>query len=134
MRRLLPTYSPFLKAIPHGTAHIGLPRGAAPRVRGRRRAGRQHLARQLQGDVAQLELTTLKSLDSFEVAKDTLAQPNVGSAELFDAALTLLRQASEKKVKPDEVRSWASKALKAAEAHGHRWQLDMAVQIAETLA
>lgn len=83
---------------------------------------------------AHLELTSLKSLDAYEVARETIAQQNVSPAELFDAAHVLLRQASAKKAKPDEVRSWASKVLKASDAYGHRWHLAEAIRVAEALA
>jgi len=83
---------------------------------------------------AQLELTTLKSLDSFELAKDTMTQANATGPEIFDAAGVLLRKATEKEAKPEEVRTWATKAIKAAEGHGPRWQLDVTLRLAEALA
>ena len=54
---------------------------------------------------AQLELTTLKSLDSFDVAKETIGSSGSTAAKVFDAATTLLRQASDKKAKAEEVRA-----------------------------
>lgn len=83
---------------------------------------------------ASLELTTLTSLDPFDVAKETIARPNATGPEIIDAALALVRQAGEKKAKPEEVRGWVSKATKAAEAHGHRFQLDTTLRITDALA
>jgi thiol-disulfide isomerase/thioredoxin len=82
---------------------------------------------------AQLELTGLKSLDNFDILKETVAKPDAGP-EIFDAALTLLSQAGAKKAKIEDVRGWASKASKAAEAHGTPWQREMALRMAEVLA
>jgi len=83
--------------------------------------------------IAMLEKTDLKSLDAFDLAKETLATQTTGP-ELFDAALTLLRQASAKKAKVEDVRTWASKASKAGETYGSRWQLDLGLRMAEALA
>jgi hypothetical protein len=82
---------------------------------------------------AEIEQTAMTSLDSFEVAKDQLAKSTNG-VEVVDTAATLLRQASKSKAKPEEVRGWADKAFKAAEAYGTRYQREVTVRIAETLA
>jgi len=82
---------------------------------------------------AQLEKTTLTTLDSFELGKETLATSTNGP-EIFDAALTVLGQAGAKKAKIEDVRNWANKAFKAAEPHGPSWQREMAVRLADTLA
>ncbi|MBY0523395.1 MAG: DUF1223 domain-containing protein [Gemmataceae bacterium] len=82
---------------------------------------------------AQLELTTVKSLDAYDLAKDVVATQTSGP-ELFDSAMTLLKGASAKKATAEEVRSWASKAYKASETHGTRWQLDLAMRMAEALS
>jgi thiol-disulfide isomerase/thioredoxin len=83
--------------------------------------------------VARLESSNLKNLDPFELSKELLAKDS-NSLEVFNAAMTVLRQASEKKAKLPEVRSWAEKVLKAAEAYGSRWQREMALRVALLLA
>jgi hypothetical protein len=83
--------------------------------------------------LCELEATAVKSLDDFELNKELLAKkPN--DPKVFTAALDLLSQAADKKAKPEEVRSWAEKALKAAEPFGVRWQREMAVRVADALA
>ncbi len=80
----------------------------------------------------QLEKTTLSSFDPYDVTKDELAkQP--GDADGVRKVLELLSQAGEKKAKPEEVRSWADKAVKWAEAYGPRWQREVTVDVAEIL-
>jgi hypothetical protein len=59
---------------------------------------------------------------------------STNGVEVVDTAATLLRQASKSKAKPEEVRGWADKAFKAAEAYGTRYQREVTVRIAETLA
>ena len=82
---------------------------------------------------AQLEKTTLTSFDPYDVIKDDLAK-QTGDAAGVQMALELLSQASEKKAKPEEVRSWADKAVKWAEAYGPRWQREVSINVAEVLA
>jgi hypothetical protein len=65
---------------------------------------------------AELEKTTLTSLDPFDLAKETLAQKKDGAA-VVQAAMSLLGMAADKKAKPEEVRSWAARAVKASEAY-----------------
>jgi hypothetical protein len=79
-----------------------------------------------------LERTTVTSLEPFELAKDTLTQ-KTGGVEVIDAATLLLQQAKEKKAKPEEVRGWAAKAAKAAEAYGPRWERETSLNLAELL-
>jgi hypothetical protein len=82
---------------------------------------------------AQVERTTLASLESYHLARETLTKkPN--DAQLFDAVLSLLRQAGARKAKPEEVRGWAERAFKAADAYGPRWQEELALRMAEALA
>jgi hypothetical protein len=82
---------------------------------------------------AQLDPTRLTTLDSFAVNKETLAgSPN--DLRYFNAGLGLLQDATEKKAKPEEVRSWAEKTFKAAELFGQRWQRDISMRIANALA
>src|SRR5262249_41615062 len=78
------------------------------------------------------EQTTLTSLDPFGLSKETLATKKDGAA-VTRAALTLLSMASEKKAKPEEVRSWADRAVKSARPYGSRWQRDVTLLVAKTL-
>jgi hypothetical protein len=80
----------------------------------------------------QLERTALKTLDKFEINKEIFA---AGGNDLryFDATVDLLRSASEKMAKPEEVRGWAEKAYKAAEAFGPRYQRELTQRIASSL-
>ena len=80
----------------------------------------------------QLELTTLPSLDSYELARELLATQTAGP-EVIEAATTAIKQAGDKKAKPEEVRSWADKALKAAEPYGPRLQRHVTMKIAGLL-
>jgi hypothetical protein len=82
---------------------------------------------------ASLEKTELKSLDKYDVSREILSKPG-DTPELFAAALTLIRQAGQHESKPEEVRAWADRAFKAAEAYGPRWQRDIGVRLAEALA
>jgi hypothetical protein len=82
---------------------------------------------------AMLEATTLKTLDSYELAKEVLATTSPNDSRIFAAALGLLSQAGERKAKPEEVRGWADKAFKAAEAYGPRWQREVAIRTAQAL-
>jgi hypothetical protein len=81
---------------------------------------------------AELERTTLKKLDQFELDKETLAKAN--GFEAASVAMNLLSQADKKKAKPEEVRSWAEKAYKAAEPYGARMQADIGLQVADLLS
>ena len=76
----------------------------------------------LQGKVfpAQFQKTTLIS--------------QTGDAQGVRTALELIGQAADKKAKPEEVRSWAEKAVKWADAYGPRWQREITIEVAENLA
>jgi hypothetical protein len=82
---------------------------------------------------AHLELTGLKNLDLYDYTKEVFAQ-NTAGPDLIDAATVLLRQATDKKAKAEDVRAWASKAIKAAEAYGPRYQLHTVLRVADILA
>src|SRR6185437_8628759 len=86
------------------------------------------------GDVipAELEQTTLTKLDDAELLKETLATGKENAA-IMRAALTLVNMAGESKAKPEEVRSWAARAVKTAEVYGPRWHRDIVVLVAEML-
>jgi hypothetical protein len=53
---------------------------------------------------------------------------------MFDAALNLLRGASEASASADQVRQWAATVAKAAERFGPAWQREINTQIAQALA
>ena len=81
---------------------------------------------------AELEKTTLTSFDAYEQLKEDLVK-QAGEAEGVRTALDLLSQAADKKAKPDEVRSWADKAVKWSEAYGDKWHREIIVTVAEAL-
>jgi hypothetical protein len=82
---------------------------------------------------AELEPTAVTALDQVELAKEVLAKQTVG-AEVVGAALLLVQQAAALKAKPEEVRNWAARAVKAAAVYGPRFQRDVTVGIARTLS
>lgn len=81
---------------------------------------------------AHLESTTLTSFDPVEVHKETLARETL-SYEIVNAALPLLSEAAASKAKVEEVRSWADKAIKAADKHGPLWQRQVMLAIVQVL-
>jgi hypothetical protein len=81
----------------------------------------------------EFEPTTLTSMDPYDVARETVSKQTTGYA-VVPAALTLLAGANEKKAKPEEVRSWASRAVKAAEGYGPAWHRTIVLAVAEILA
>jgi hypothetical protein len=89
----------------------------------------------LEGQVypAELERTRVASLDPFDLNKEILARPNVGP-ELFEAVNGLLGEATDKKATLADVRGWAARASKAAEAYGPRYQREVSLHITEALA
>ncbi|HJT75913.1 MAG TPA: hypothetical protein VJ739_01820 [Gemmataceae bacterium] len=104
-----------------------LPPDKAGEVRG----SMSGVARQLMPAV--LEPTKVTNLaDTYDVNKEIVAQ-GAGGLKFFQAAVELLGEASAKKAKPEEVRGWAEKAYKAADAYGPRWQGNIATQIAHAL-
>jgi hypothetical protein len=104
-----------------------VPKGPADKVLGNVELGRQVTP-------AQLVATKMASLkDSLEAAKEFLAQHS-DRPEAFDAYMEILGQAGARKMKVEEVRSWAEKAFKTAELYGPRWQREMSLRIAEVLA
>jgi hypothetical protein len=105
--------------------------GKVPPAGGKLMLGTLEVASQL--GAARLEATTITSLDAFERSKEILAhQPN--DSQIFSATLVVLSQAAAKKLKPEEVRGYADRALKAAEPYGARWEREQALRTAETLA
>jgi hypothetical protein len=90
-------------------------------------------ARERQMFLAQLEPTTVQSLNRFDVSKEIVAKGG-NDPQFFTAAGALLQQAGANKAKPEEVRGWADKAYRAAEAYGPRWQREITVRTAEALS
>jgi hypothetical protein len=87
----------------------------------------------LRGNIgpAILESTTITSLDPFQLNKETLAKHKEG-VEVVKAALQLLSEAQAQKAKPEEVRSWADRAVKGAEPYG-AWYREVILTVAEIL-
>jgi hypothetical protein len=81
---------------------------------------------------AELEKTTLGSLDPFEMDKEALAKQPAG-VEAVKLALKMLGYAEAKKVKPAEVRAWAEKAVRSAELYGPAYQRDTLRRVATGL-
>jgi hypothetical protein len=82
--------------------------------------------------LTELEPTLLMSLDPYEMSKEEVARATTGS-QVFRAVQTLLSQAEARKARPEEVRSWAEKAFKTADAYGPRQQRETALNCAEAL-
>ena len=80
----------------------------------------------------ELEPCASKSLDQYEMAKDTIARKSTGH-EVIDAGTLLVSQAARKKASVEDVRNWADKALKAAEAYGPSMQRETAMRLAEEM-
>jgi hypothetical protein len=80
----------------------------------------------------QLERTTLKTLDKYEIDKEIFAAQG-NDQRFFNAAVDLLHAAAERGAKPEEVRSWAEKTYKAAESFGPRFQRELTQHIAGAL-
>jgi hypothetical protein len=80
---------------------------------------------------AELEATTLSSLDEYELAKESLGR--LKGYEQVKTALNLLNQAASKKAKPEEVRGWAARAVKTAEAYGAPWHRAVILETAQIL-
>src|SRR5262249_35009425 len=80
----------------------------------------------------ELERTTLESFDPFDARKEELAKAT--GYEVADTALKLLAQPAAHKGKPEEVRSWADKAYKAADPYGPLVHADTTLRIADALS
>lgn len=81
---------------------------------------------------AVLEKTTLASLDKNEVNKDILLNSK-DNAAIIKAGMNLVGQAGFLKAKPDDVRAWVDRSLKASEAFGERWKREVILTLVETL-
>jgi hypothetical protein len=84
--------------------------------------------------LAELRPTKLRKLDdSFEVARETLAQID-GGPMLFEAAGAVLSQAAAKKVPAEEVSAILDRVNKASTTYGPRWERETTLRLAEALA
>jgi thiol-disulfide isomerase/thioredoxin len=90
------------------------------------------IAREGQMVPCELEATTLKELDPFDLNKEFLAN-HASDPRVFNVVMELLNEASDHKAKPEEVRGWAEKLWKAAEPFGVRFQQEMAARTADIL-
>ena len=82
---------------------------------------------------AELEATTIKSFDPYELAKETFANKDAGHNDVMEAGIILVEHAARKNAAVEEVRNWADKALKAAEIFGPSIQRQTAARLAEGL-
>lgn len=78
------------------------------------------------------ERTSLTAVDPFELDKEKVAKGPVDQ-ETVKLAKDLLGQAAAKKAKLLEVRSWAEKAVKTADAFGPAYRRDMLLDVAGIL-
>lgn len=78
--------------------------------------------------------TKLKKLDDpTEIARETLTQVDSGP-ELFNAALEVVSNAAAKKIPADEIRGIIDRTNKAATSYGPRWEREITLRLAESLA
>jgi hypothetical protein len=101
-----------------------------PEAEGAKMLGTVNFGRSLLPAV--LERTTLTSLDENEVHKDVLANSK-DPAALMRSAMSLVNQAGFLKAKPEDVRAWVDKAIKASEPFGERWQREVLLKLVDAL-
>jgi hypothetical protein len=100
-----------------------------PKEKGAKMTG--SVSRQGNASPVELEPTTLVSLNEYELLKESLGKLS-GGFEVVPKALALLKEAAANKAKPEEVRGWAAKAVKAAEPYGP-WQREIVLKVAKTV-
>jgi thiol-disulfide isomerase/thioredoxin len=84
--------------------------------------------------LTELHPTKLKKLDDpFELARETLAQVESGP-KVFDAAFRVIDKAGAKKMPADDVRAVIDRVNKAATVYGPRWEREVTLRLAESLA
>jgi hypothetical protein len=110
-----------------GTSTLGLEL-ALPREKGGKMTG--SVLRRGTANPVEMEPSTLTGLDEYDLMKEAVAKQN--GYEMVRTALTLMSQAAKKKAKPEEVRSWAARAVKGAEAYGP-WHRMIVLAVAEIL-
>ncbi|MBO0696929.1 MAG: hypothetical protein J2P46_00915, partial [Zavarzinella sp.] len=82
-------------------------------------------------DLVPSSLKTFK--DQFAVRREVLDTADT-PADFFNALFPVIGQAAAKKLKPEDVRAYADRAAKLAEAYGPRWQRTVAFRLADILA
>lgn len=81
---------------------------------------------------AEMELTTLTSLESAQLLQETIATSKENIA-VVKAGFELLHLAGKQKAKAEDVRRWAARTAAASEAYGPRWHRAVIVLIADEL-
>jgi len=81
---------------------------------------------------AKLERTTMTTLNDADLAREIIAT-KTDALELIPAVMQLVGSAEKIKAKPEEVRGWMDKALKASEAHGIRYHRSTLLDLVELL-
>jgi hypothetical protein len=85
-------------------------------------------------EVTDLYPSKLKKLtDPVELAREDFAQLD-GGQPLFDAGFVVAKAAAEKKLTADDARGIADRLTKAAAGYGPRWEMDVAVKLADAFA
>jgi hypothetical protein len=79
-----------------------------------------------------LEPSALTKFDRIGLLKEIVTSAPPGPL-FFGAAVELLASAGESKATPGEVKAWAERAAKAAEANGVRWQLFVLLRMSRAL-
>lgn len=82
--------------------------------------------------LVRLEPSKLETFDRFELAKETLEQTSDPQV-MAEAAIELLKEASQRKASGEEVRGWADKAFRSAQPFGLRWERSVARRVAQAL-
>ncbi len=83
--------------------------------------------------LATLEPSALTKFDRVGLLKEIVATAPPGPL-FFGASVELLAAAGEARASPDDVKAWADRAAKAAEANGVRWQMYVLLQMSRALA
>jgi hypothetical protein len=80
----------------------------------------------------ELHRTTVASFDKTELIKEIVATSKDDIA-VIKAVLELVEKAAFLKAKPEQVRQWVDRGLKAADPYGERYQLDVLLQLVKSL-
>jgi hypothetical protein len=83
--------------------------------------------------LAELEQTKLDNIDLYSRSKQYMETGETGP-QIFEAALTLISKARERKSSLKEVTDWAGRAFAAADRFGPGWKRYLAVNFAEAMA
>ncbi len=118
----------FRSTLKLGTSTLGLEL-ALPKDKGGKMTG--SVTRRGTANPVEMEPSAATSLDDYELLKDAIGK-QTGGYETVRTGLTLMSQAARRNAKPEEVRSWAAKAVKAAEPYGP-WHRTVVLAVAEIL-